>query len=36
MTKKESSPWFAVDLEDIYHISDVKLTSRRDCCGESW
>ena len=32
-TKLHPSPWWEVDLLDVYCISQVNLTNRADCCG---
>jgi hypothetical protein len=26
------SPWWQVDLQDVYYISRVDITNRKDCC----
>ncbi len=33
-TQKEIGPWWEVDLEKIYNISDIVITNREDCCQE--
>jgi len=32
-TNKDSKPWWEVDLQKIYHVSDVRVFNRGDCCG---
>ena len=32
-TKKEHSPWWAVDLQSSYDVDSVKVYNRGDCCG---
>ncbi|XP_070534541.1 uncharacterized protein [Ptychodera flava] len=33
-TNIEQDPWWKVDLEDAYFVTDVVITNRRDCCSE--
>ncbi|XP_052459332.1 uncharacterized protein LOC128017809 isoform X1 [Carassius gibelio] len=33
-TKAEYNPWWRADLGNIYSISKVSITNRRDCCKE--
>ncbi|KAG8436108.1 hypothetical protein GDO86_007280 [Hymenochirus boettgeri] len=33
-TDLDISPWWRVDLMDIYNITTVKITNRGDCCNE--
>ncbi|XP_060586454.1 uncharacterized protein LOC132742145 [Ruditapes philippinarum] len=28
------SPWWQVDLQDVYYISQVNITNRKDCCSD--
>jgi hypothetical protein len=30
MTDKQVSPWWEVDFQDVYYISQVKITNRAD------
>ncbi|XP_060571082.1 uncharacterized protein LOC132729341 isoform X4 [Ruditapes philippinarum] len=32
MTDKHVSPWWEVDLQDVYYITQVNITNREDCC----
>ncbi|XP_060571081.1 uncharacterized protein LOC132729341 isoform X3 [Ruditapes philippinarum] len=32
-TKKQMSPWWEVDLLDVYSINTVKMTNTADCCA---
>jgi len=32
-TKKEESPWWRVDLGDMYKVQAVSVWNRADCCG---
>ncbi|MCG8311252.1 MAG: Ig-like domain-containing protein [Cytophagales bacterium] len=34
-TANETNPWWEVDLEGVYNITDIKVYNRTDCCGES-
>ncbi|XP_060559806.1 fibropellin-1-like, partial [Ruditapes philippinarum] len=31
-TDNNMNPWWEVDLQDVYNISQVNITNRRDCC----
>ncbi|KAJ7999309.1 hypothetical protein DPEC_G00193050 [Dallia pectoralis] len=33
-TEKDTNPWWRVDLKDVYRVSTVSLTNRKDCCPE--
>ncbi len=33
-TTNEASPWWTVDLQDLYYVEAVTITNRGDCCGE--
>ncbi|XP_026117595.1 pentraxin fusion protein-like [Carassius auratus] len=33
-TLSQSNPWWSVDLRDIYRVSRVVVTNRKDCCAE--
>ncbi|XP_060554970.1 fucolectin-like [Ruditapes philippinarum] len=33
-TDTEMSPWWQVDLQDVYYISQLNITNRRDCCTD--
>ncbi|XP_070564998.1 pentraxin fusion protein-like [Ptychodera flava] len=33
-TVKEQSPWWKVDLQDIYKVDKVVITNRGDCCSQ--
>ncbi|XP_060596490.1 uncharacterized protein LOC132750510 [Ruditapes philippinarum] len=33
-TDKHVSPWWEVDLQDVYYISQVNITNRADCCTD--
>ncbi|XP_060598747.1 neurogenic locus Notch protein-like [Ruditapes philippinarum] len=33
-TKNSMSPWWQVDLQDVYYISQVNITNRKDCCTD--
>ncbi|XDV19495.1 hypothetical protein PO909_024960 [Leuciscus waleckii] len=33
-TLNETNPWWRLDLRDVYRISKVVVTNRRDCCAE--
>ncbi|KAJ7999310.1 hypothetical protein DPEC_G00193060 [Dallia pectoralis] len=33
-TQKDTNPWWRVDLKDVYRVSTVSLTNRKDCCPE--
>jgi hypothetical protein len=32
-TNTNMSPWWQVDLKDVYNISQVNITNRKYCCG---
>ena len=32
-TDLHNSPWWQVNLTDVFCISEIKLTNRGDCCG---
>ena len=34
-TDSEMNPWLRVDLEDIFHVTAVKIYARSDCCGST-
>lgn len=29
----QTDPWWAVDLGQVYEVTDVEITNRGDCCG---
>lgn len=31
-TLKENNPWWQIDLQDIYHLSKIKIYNRINCC----
>jgi hypothetical protein len=33
-TDQNTSPWWEVDLQDVYEIIQVNITNRADCCGK--
>ncbi|XP_078280542.1 uncharacterized protein LOC144607515 [Rhinoraja longicauda] len=33
-TRKSNNPWWRVDLEESYKVSDVRITNRADCCSD--
>ncbi|XP_077987409.1 fucolectin-6-like [Glandiceps talaboti] len=33
-TELEYEPWWKVDLNDEYHVIEVIITNRADCCGK--
>ncbi|XP_048057804.1 uncharacterized protein LOC125275148 [Megalobrama amblycephala] len=33
-TNSDFNPWWRVDLENVYSISNVTITNRQDCCKE--
>ena len=33
ITRIHASPWWEVDLLDVYCISEINITNRGDCCG---
>ncbi len=33
-TLNETDPWWRLDLHDIYRVSKVVVTNRKDCCAE--
>ncbi|XP_055506279.1 uncharacterized protein LOC129706218 [Leucoraja erinacea] len=33
-TYKSRDPWWRVDLNESYNVSDVRITNRADCCSE--
>ena len=35
-TKRESSPWWLVDLGGIYGVTHVAIVNRQDCCSRFW
>ncbi|MEM6767986.1 MAG: fibronectin type III domain-containing protein, partial [Bacteroidota bacterium] len=32
-TKSDTEAWWQVDLEDVYHLRQVKIFNRTNCCG---
>ena len=32
-TSRQFRPWWRVDLQNIYDVSEVKITNRGDCCS---
>ncbi|XP_058623263.1 fucolectin-like [Onychostoma macrolepis] len=33
-TLNETDPWWRLDLQDVYRVSKVVVTNRKDCCAE--
>ncbi|XP_060888002.1 uncharacterized protein LOC132958941 [Labrus mixtus] len=33
-TKKETNPWWRLDLRETHAVTSVKVTNRRDCCAQ--
>ncbi|KAG1925984.1 fucolectin [Pimephales promelas] len=33
-TLNQTNPWWRLDLHDVYRVSNVVITNRRDCCAE--
>uniref|UniRef100_A0A671RWP5 Fucolectin tachylectin-4 pentraxin-1 domain-containing protein n=1 Tax=Sinocyclocheilus anshuiensis TaxID=1608454 RepID=A0A671RWP5_9TELE len=33
-TLNENNPWWRLDLRDVYRVSEVVITNRKDCCAE--
>uniref|UniRef100_A0A8C1AD48 Fucolectin tachylectin-4 pentraxin-1 domain-containing protein n=1 Tax=Cyprinus carpio carpio TaxID=630221 RepID=A0A8C1AD48_CYPCA len=33
-TLNETNPWWRLDLRDVYRVSEVVITNRKDCCAE--
>ncbi|XP_043085104.1 uncharacterized protein LOC122331664 [Puntigrus tetrazona] len=33
-TLNETDPWWRLDLHDVYRVSNVIVTNRKDCCAE--
>uniref|UniRef100_A0A672NLP6 Fucolectin tachylectin-4 pentraxin-1 domain-containing protein n=1 Tax=Sinocyclocheilus grahami TaxID=75366 RepID=A0A672NLP6_SINGR len=33
-TIPETNPWWRLDLRDVYRVSEVVVTNRKDCCAE--
>uniref|UniRef100_A0A8C2BSJ5 Fucolectin tachylectin-4 pentraxin-1 domain-containing protein n=1 Tax=Cyprinus carpio TaxID=7962 RepID=A0A8C2BSJ5_CYPCA len=33
-TLNETNPWWRLDLRDVYQVSEVVITNRKDCCAE--
>uniref|UniRef100_A0A672LQC6 Uncharacterized LOC107574891 n=1 Tax=Sinocyclocheilus grahami TaxID=75366 RepID=A0A672LQC6_SINGR len=33
-TLNETNPWWRLDLHDVYRVSEVVVTNRKDCCAE--
>ncbi|GGA56368.1 FkbM family methyltransferase [Okeania sp. KiyG1] len=33
-TMKENQPWWQIDLQGTYHISEIEIYNRMDCCQE--
>ncbi|XP_039505297.1 uncharacterized protein LOC120461206 [Pimephales promelas] len=33
-TLSQTNPWWRLDLRDVYRVSNVVITNRRDCCAE--
>uniref|UniRef100_A0A3P9ADP9 Fucolectin tachylectin-4 pentraxin-1 domain-containing protein n=1 Tax=Esox lucius TaxID=8010 RepID=A0A3P9ADP9_ESOLU len=33
-TQEDTNPWWRVDLGDVYRVTTVMITNRKDCCAE--
>ncbi|KAL0189885.1 hypothetical protein M9458_016984, partial [Cirrhinus mrigala] len=33
-TNNETNPWWRLDLHDVYRVSEVVITNRKDCCAD--
>uniref|UniRef100_A0A8C1PIN1 Fucolectin tachylectin-4 pentraxin-1 domain-containing protein n=1 Tax=Cyprinus carpio TaxID=7962 RepID=A0A8C1PIN1_CYPCA len=33
-TLNETNPWWRLDLRDVYRVSEVVITNRKECCAE--